>query len=352
MDVPLESLSLRTELTLIARQKMALSQRAQILGSGIALPEKQILSSEIDHLQGLKTGETCRRTGVYSRHHATNESAAQLAKTAVEYALQNSAVRLTEVDCLIAASGTPEQAIPFNAAKMHSLIGFDSPVPAFDINMTCLSALKAMEIGSIMLTSGQYNRVLIVSSDIASAGVNWRCRETAGLFGDGAAAIVLARSESNTAGFTCFNFETHSSGVELCQIRGGGSLNPPSAEKGNYEPYAKFEMKGRELYRLTFQVIDDFIDRTLDKAGLTRTQIDWVVPHQASALAISHLRNKLGFASERVISILKNRGNQIAVSLPSAYHELMKSNVVKTGEKILFIGTSAGLGLGAAVLTL
>lgn len=326
------------------------SQQVEIAGTGIALPTRIVTSDEIDRHQGLAIGHTYRKTGVLSRHYVTSESASELAVEAIGVALKNADIGFNEVDCLIAASGTAEQAIPCDAAKIHARLGFSTPIPAFDINMTCLSSLKALEMASLMISGGMHNTVLIASSDIASAGVNWNNRETGGLFGDGAAALILRKSSGGTAGFQSFNFETHSEGVDYCQVRGGGTLNHPSKIKGDYLSYCLFEMQGKELYRLTFQVLENFINRTLAKCEIDLADIDWVVPHQASALAISHLQKKLNLTSEKVVNILETRGNQIAVSIPSAYHELMQSNRVRKGDKILFIGTSAGLSLGAAVM--
>lgn len=328
-------------------------KKVKILTSGVALPKQTIYSEKIDENQQLSKGMTEQYSGVTSRFYATTESATDLAITAIHNALENSPCSLQDVDCLISASGTMEQAIPYNAAKIHARLNLSHPIPAFDVNMTCLSALMAMDLASSMLHCGQYKTILIVSSEIASVGVNWSDKETAGLFGDGAAALLISTSEETHQGIIASHFATYSEGVEYCQIRGGGSLHHPTKITGDYTRYGMFEMQGKEVFRLTAKVIDDFLATLFKKAGCLLSDIDWIVPHQASALALAHIQKRLAIPDEKIINILPTRGNQIAASIPSALHELLtREPKAKSGDKILLIGTSAGLSIGAMVLTI
>ncbi len=323
-----------------------------IIGTGIALPKRVVRSSEIDKHQGLKSGQTEANSGVASRYYATTESATDLALVSISQAFSNAFINLHDVDCIIAASGTMEQAIPCNAAKIHARLGLSRPIPAFDINMTCLSALMALDLASSMILSGQYKTILIVSSDLASVGVDWSDRETAGLFGDGAASLVVTGSVSPNKGILASHFVTYSEGLNYCQIQGGGSLNHPSKIEGDYKKYGIFEMQGKEIFRLTAKIIVGFIDELFSKLPYTLDDMDWVIPHQASALAISHLQKRLNIPANKIINILNSRGNQIAASIPSALHELLISGKTAAGDKVLFIGTSAGLSVGGMVLVL
>lgn len=327
-------------------------RKVEIVGSGAAVPENSVKSTIIDKEQGCEAGYTESRTGVYSRHFVTTESASDLAIRAIEKALIAANLSINDIDCLIAASGTMEQAIPYNASRIHSKLNFSLPIPSFDINMTCLSFLKALDIAALMINSEQHQTILIVSSDIPSSGINRADPETGGLFGDGAAAVIVTKSQQGNSGLHCFNFETHSEGVTYCQIKGGGSLNSPSKTPGDYAPFGYFEMQGKNVFRLTARVIEGFIKTTLDMSGLTLKDIDWVVPHQASKLALEHVQKQLNLDPDKVVNILKTKGNQVAASIPSALDALLRSGKTKKGDKVLFIGTSAGVSLGAAVLEL
>lgn len=324
----------------------------EILGSGVALPALKMSSLQLDRQQGFEPGTIEKKTGVAYRHYAVDETASDLAYFAIQQALKNANLTLKDIDCLIAASGTMEQAIPCNAAKIIARLHSNTTIAAFDINMTCLSALMAMDVSSSLLASGHYNRVLIVSSEIASVGVNWQNIDTGGLFGDGAAALVVSKPTGTNKGICCSLFKTYRKGVDLCQIEGGGSLNHPSKTVGDYKDFGLFKMQGKELYRLTAQLIEPFCQELFSDKDISMDSINWVVLHQASGLALNHLQKRLLLNPNKMIHLLKNHGNQVSVSLPAGLHKLLETKPVKPGDKVLMLGTSAGLSLGGMVLQL
>ncbi|WP_439148035.1 3-oxoacyl-[acyl-carrier-protein] synthase III C-terminal domain-containing protein [Vibrio sp.] len=325
-------------------------QSIEIAGTGLALPPHIVYSTEIDQQQNLPIGRTEKTTGVASRHYVTNQSASEMAVNAIYDALENANLHLDDIDCIIAASGTMEQMIPCNAAKIHEKLPLQRPIPAFDINMTCLSAVQALDMAHSLLHTNKYKTILVVSSDIASIGLDWRIEETGGLFGDGAAAMILRQSKCNSAKFIASHFETFSDGSEYCQIRGLGTLNHPNNTQGDYQPYSLFEMHGKAVVRLTTKHLAGFVDSLFAKTPYQLKDMDWVVPHQASKLALRFLQNHLDIDPNKIVNIMKHHGNQIAASIPSALHELLNSGKVKKGDKIMLLGTSAGLSFGAVVL--
>lgn len=332
-----------------------ISSVIKIIGHGVSLPEKEILSAHIDKEMGYEIGLTERVTGVKTRYYSTGESATELACPAIKSAIKTANMSYDDIDCIIGACGTNEQAIPYNASKVHGKLSFSPNVVAFDINMTCLSSLMAVDLAKNLLETGRYKNILIYASDLASVGVNWREVEVGGLFGDGAAALILTRMERDNlqpmgAKIISSLFETHSEAVDYCQIKGGGSLNPPSKVKGNYLPFCQFEMQGKKLYRYSANVLEIFIKKLLDHVNLDLADIDWVVPHQASGKALELMQKRLDIPKEKMINIISNHGNQISASIPTAYSHLLTSGNLKSGDKILLIGTSAGLSLGGMIL--
>ena len=322
----------------------------EIQCTGTALPQQLVKSIDIDRKLGLAIGNTERESGIAHRYHSDRESATDLALAAIDTALANGRLSIDEIDCLIAASGTMEQAIPYNAAKIHARLGTTSAIPAFDVNMTCLSALMALDLAATMVHAGQYSNILVVSSEIASVGIDWKDKETRGLFGDGAAAFVVRSASDTGIGVVASHFSTFSEGADFCQIKGGGSAHHPSKVSGDYREFGLFEMRGRDAFRLTSQVIDSFLEELINKSRCTLRDIDWIVPHQASRLAIDHLSKRLKIPKYKIIDILGIRGNQIAASIPTALHELLVSGKLQRGDRLLLIGTSAGLSLGGLVL--
>ncbi|WPD23026.1 MAG: 3-oxoacyl-[acyl-carrier-protein] synthase III C-terminal domain-containing protein [Candidatus Electrothrix scaldis] len=331
-------------------------KRFEVLGTGASLPALRVSSRQLDQEKGLAPGTIEERTGVSSRYYAVDESASDLAFAAIQQALDKASLSLKDIDCLIAASGTMEQAIPCNAAKILARLQQNMPlnpsIVGFDINMTCLSALMAMDVAASLLAAGQYKRILIVSSEIASVGLDWQHIEIGGLFGDGAAALVVAQSPEETCGIHKALFRTYSEGVDLCQIQGGGSLHHPSKIKGDYSPYGMFQMQGKELYRLTRKVIKAFCKELLHNKTASTEAIDWVILHQASGLALQHFQKLLQFDPNKTIQLLQDHGNQVAVSLPFGLHTLLTTKPVRQGDRVLLLGTSAGLSIGGLVLQL
>jgi 3-oxoacyl-[acyl-carrier-protein] synthase-3 len=325
-------------------------RNVEILCTGTALPQHLVKSVDIDRKLGLAAGSTERSSGISHRYHSERETATDLAISAIDMALTRGRISIDEIDCLIAASGTMDQAIPYNAAKIHARLGTATPIPAFDVNMTCLSALMALDLSATMIQSGQYRSILVVSSEIASVGIDWEDAETRGLFGDGAAAVVVRPAIEAGMGVIASHFSTYSEGAEFCQIKGGGSTHHPSKVNGDYSGYGVFQMRGRDAFRLTSRVIGGFIDELIARTPYGLDEIDWIVPHQASRLALDHLCNRLEIPDHKIVDILGKRGNQIAASIPSALHELLVSDKLKRGDRLLLVGTSAGLSLGGLVL--
>ncbi len=324
----------------------------KIMGTGKYLPGKTIYSEDLDREKGRKPGFTEKRYGISKRHYVDKECASDMAVRAIHNALGQSGLTLDDVDCLIAASGTMEQAIPYNAANVHAKLKPQRPIEAFDVNMTCMSFLKALDLASFYIKASHYRNIVICSSEVASIGIDFNCPDTSPIFADGAAAVIVGpASEGERAGVIASRFETHSEGADLCRILGAGTKFHPRKVRGDYERYCLFEMNGKELYRFAIEILPGFIQRLLNGTGLTMQDIDWVVPHQPSHQGLKYIRKKIGALPEQFINIFSEHGNQVAVSLPTAFHELRERYPVKPGDKVLLLGVSAGVSWGGMLLT-
>ena len=330
-------------------------RRLALLGSGHALPQQRLSSAELDLRLGLATGTVERIGGVRSRAFANaDETAASLATKAAQRALEAAGLTAAQLDCVVAASGTMDQGMPCNAALIHRELGLGaSGIPAFDINASCLGFIAALDQLSWPLAAGRYQRVLLVCADIASCGLDWKQLESAAIFGDGAAAVVLGTDGSGQGvRILASKLRTYSEGATFCQIPAGGSRHHPSRVADGFLPLTHFAMQGKAVYRLASTHLPSFLDELLSEARLDREQIDWVVPHQASRLAMDHLSRRLGFAADRVIDIFAEHGNQVAASLPSALDIARRDGRIQPGQRLLLLGTGAGLSLGGMLLEL
>lgn len=335
----------------------------------------------MDTLLNLPEGTVQRRSGVRVRYVETQRTAASLGAEAARCALAAAGVTLEQIDCVVAASGSMDQAMPCNAALIHRELGLGaSGVAAFDINASCLGFLAALDTLSWPLLAGRYQRVLIVAADIASCALDWADLGASAIFGDGAAAAVIDRErehdpDATTPGILASAFATYSEGAHLCEIRAGGSRHHPSRcgqdatsedvtsvaasdhafgsgmrRPVDYLTLAQFRMDGQAVFHLVARHLDDFVDALLRGAGLERDDVTLLIPHQASHLGLRYLTRRLGFARERMINIYADHGNQVAASLPSALHAAICGGRLRRGDTALLLGSGAGVSLGGIVL--
>ncbi len=323
-----------------------------LLGTGHALPAEAVASSELDRRLNRRPGTIEGVGGVRRRHFAgRGETAAQLAAEAARRAMAAAGVGLADIDCLVAASGTMDQGMPSNAALIHRELGLSAhAIPAFDINASCLGFLAALDILAWPIAAGRYRRVLVAAADLASCGLDWNTLEASAIFGDGAAAAVIGPSGESGSRLLAADLNTLSQGADLCRIPAGGSRHHPSRIDRPFDELTKFRMDGKGVFRLAAAHLPAFVERLLARAGLGRDELDWIVPHQASHLALSHLSKRLGFRPERVVDIFAEHGNQVAASLPTALDIAIRDGRIRRGQKLLLLGTGAGLSLGGVVL--
>jgi 3-oxoacyl-[acyl-carrier-protein] synthase III len=324
----------------------------KILGVGRYLPERVVTSAEVERLCGIKPGWIERHTGVKERRWVgPKETNSFMAAAAAREAIADAGLKLEDIDLILCSSGTPEQTIPDNSALIQRELGLGtSGVSCMSVHITCLSFLLALDLSSVMLSVGRYKNILIVASDIASVALNFRDPESAALFGDAAAAVVVTRTPAGEAsGVTKTRFETYSVGAHLTEIRGGGSRRHPANPDTKPEDNL-FSMAGPKVYRLARQHQDEFLERL--RPGLSKSpgSIKVVLPHQASLLALRALRRN-GIDDDQVVITLDRFGNCVATSLPLTVYEAVRTNRMKRGDEILLAGTGAGLTLGGMILT-
>ena len=331
------------------------NRKAAILGSGVATGGRLVTAEEIDHLCGLQAGWTARNVGVLTRRFvAEGESAASMGAEAVRRALEAAGLGLADVDGVICASGIMQQPIPSTSALILNELGSDTAgLTSFDINSTCLSFLVAWDTASCLIHMGRFERLVIVSSEVASPGLNWREPESAGLIADGAAAVVVGRSSRATedASVHASLLKTYAERAHLVEIRGGGSSLPATEHDGTNTSDFQFSMGGREVFRETMAHLPDFFDELFVNARFNWDDVDLMIPHQASPSSMRIVRRRLGIPRDKFFMTVERSGNAVAASIPLAMHEAIESGRMRRGMKVLLSGTSAGLSIGALLMT-
>ncbi len=322
----------------------------RILGTGKYLPSKKVLPDHLDLLLDRPKGWTRKKSLIDERSHVTTETSSEMGAYALQSALKNSGLSPSDLDLIVAASSVPEQLIPSTSVLIQKKLGLEnSGIPCFDVNSTCLSFITAFDLASHLLSSGQYRNIAIVSSEIASRGLSPKDFKSFSLFGDGAAAVVLQSTTDPQTGVLGSHMETYSSASDLCRILAGGNRFNPMNPPQSYDDYL-FQMDGLNLYRFAFEKISPFFSTLLKKAGVTLSEVDLVIPHQASPLALEHMRKHLEVPKTKWVEIIRSHGNQVAASLPTALHESITHERLKPGMTALLFGTAAGVTFSGLVL--
>jgi 3-oxoacyl-[acyl-carrier-protein] synthase III len=318
----------------------------KIIGMGKYLP-KSFSSSEIEKLHGIPLGYSEKYSGVSSRHHVQLESIGYMGARAAEHALLNANLSLASIDMLISAGGTFDYAIPNQASVIKSELtdGTKYNFPAIDIDSTCLSFVTALDIAAKLLDGKTIKTLLIVSSEVASKGLNTDNWETATLFGDGAAAAVVQYSEDAESYYIKGLQKTYTEGVNHAIIEGGGIVNHFKDYPYNKELYS-FKMSGKKMLRLGKSKIPDFINVFFSDQLLEITDISIIIPHAASKTALYILEQSYPFKPNQIKNTLQYYGNCIAASIPLTLADCIEKGEIKRGDTCLLIGTSAGFSIG------
>lgn len=325
-----------------------------LAGTGVALPQRWVASESLDEGLGLPAGSLLKMCGVAHRYMCESETQVQMAAEAARGALSEAEIPLASIDLVIFAASVGRQPIPSTAPLVAGHLGIPPGVcTAFDVNSTCLSFLTAFDVAASLLATGRFRGSLVVSAEMATRALPWESDpETAGLFGDGAAAAVLlpATNVARPSRVKAALFETHHDGYDFCRLGAGGTEIDFHRDANRFEANARFAMNGRDLFRLTANRFPAFVTRLLDQAGWCREEIDLVVPHQASPLALTHMIERCRLPSDRVVNIVRDYGNQVAASIPTALHLARQAGRVKQRAKVLLLGTSAGVCFGGIAL--
>lgn len=328
-----------------------LERKIKIVGTGSYLPKRKVNSENIDTIIGAPKGWSEKKAGVKNRYFVTDETSSFMGSEAAKTAVKNANLVLEDIDCIISASGTMQQPIPSTASLIQEQLGLQhSGIPSFDVNSTCLSFITALDMISYAMIAGRYKNVLIISSEVSSIGLDWGQNESSILFGDGAVAVVVTHSPDSNSKLISSHIETYSSGAHLSEIRGGGTMLHAKHHKEENKSDYLFDMNGRAIFKLSSKLMPAFSEKLFLGTQLAIKDMNLVVPHQASAPAMKLIQKKLGIKEENFMTIFENYGNMIAASIPLALHLAIEQNKVKRGDKILLLGTSAGLSIGGIIL--
>lgn len=315
----------------------------RITATSFCTPPQVQTSEELAGLISRTAEWIHQQTGVQKRHVSTVcLDPAILAAQAIRPILE----RYGPPDLLLYAGSVPRQAIPDLSVFVHRELGLTG-IPSFSVHSACLSFLTALKTAEGLILSGTYRRILISVSELGSLGRNFAEPESAALLGDGAAAVLVEAAPDRSSGFEAYRMQTWSEGADLTGVRGGGTLRPAHAP-GSRTADQLFHMQGEALLRLTVPRLRRFLGAFFAEAQVGPEQIDLVIPHQPSGPGLQ-LLTRWGFSEDRIINIIADYGNCVAASMPMALAIAHQAGRISPGMRLLFLGTSAGVSLGAGL---
>ncbi len=317
----------------------------QILGIGGYVPPRVVRNEDLASL-GCDAEWIEKRTGIRERRQAeANVATSDLAYEAALRCLEQAEVAAQDVDLIVLATMSADSPAPSTACRLQRRLGCSAP--AFDVSAACAGFMYALATGMQFVKTGNARRVLVVGSDVMTRAVNPADKKTYPLFGDGAGAVLLGAGQADQ-GLLAYTLGADGSGVELLHIPAGGSrepLTPQGMEKGRQY----MAMDGRAVFKWAVRLVADSCREVLGHAGLTTSDVTWLVLHQANKRILEAAAADLGMPLERVVMNLDRYGNTSAGSIPLVLDELNQKNLLHRGDNVLLSGFGAGLAWGTGL---
>jgi 3-oxoacyl-[acyl-carrier-protein] synthase-3 len=308
------------------------------------VPERILTNADFEKMFDTTDEWIVSRTGMRERHIARDdETTSDMGLAAARMALERAGLSASDIECVIVATVSPDFQFPATASVLAAKLGIVGAA-AFDIEIACSGFIYGLAVGSSLIRSGVYRRVLLVGAEKLSSITNYEDRGTAVLFGDGAGAAVLEASADNC--FLSSHLGTDGSDPSLLQVPSGGTVEPLTAE-GLESKRNKMVMKGREVFRFAVTKMIESTDVALAKAGIAPADIAWVIPHQANRRIIDAAAKHLNVLSDKVIITVDRFGNTSSASIPIALSETFSEGKLHDGDIIVFVGFGGGLSWGA-----
>jgi 3-oxoacyl-[acyl-carrier-protein] synthase-3 len=313
---------------------------ARIVGTGSYLPEKILTNADFEKLIETSDQWIVERTGIRERHVAAEgELTSDLAAIAARRALEMAGVTPSSVDLLIVATTTPDRVFPSTACIVQSKLGIANSSPAFDIQAVCSGFVYALTMANNFIRAKQARTALVIGAETLSRITDYTDRTNCILWGDGAGAVVLSASEEQ--GIISTHIHADGRHQDLLYVDGGPSMG---VGKGPY-----MRMQGNSVFKMAVNTLDAIVDETLAANGLQKTDIQWLVPHQANIRIIQATAKKLGMSMDQVVVTVDKHGNTSAASVPLALDTAVRDGRIKRGETVLMEAFGGGFTWGSVL---
>ncbi|WP_283163065.1 beta-ketoacyl-ACP synthase III [Alicyclobacillus mengziensis] len=324
--------------------------RAGIIGTGSAVPKRVLTNADFEKMVDTSDEWIVTRTGIRERRIAeAGEATSDYATIACQRAIEAAGIGAEDIDQVICATVTPDMMFPSTASIIQDRLGA-AHAGAFDLSAACSGFLYAVSVASALVEVGRAKYVVVVAADLLSRITDYTDRSTCVLFGDGAGAVVVGAVPEGR-GFLAFDLGSDGSGGKFLYQPAGGSRIPASHESVEAKQHF-LKMEGQETFKFAVRAMGASTEKVLEKSGLTRDDIDLLVPHQANIRIIDAAAKRFGVPSEKVAVTIHKYGNTSASSIPIALDEAVREGRVKAGDALIMVGFGGGLTWGAAAVRL
>ena len=310
---------------------------SKIIGSGSYLPDRVLTNQDLEKMLDTTDEWITTRTGIKQRHIiAYDQVTSDMAYEASKKALQDANLVAQDIDLIILATTTPDKIFPSTACTLQAKLGIPE-CPAFDVQAVCSGFIYALSIAEKFIKTGTSTTALVVGADAMSRITDYKDRSNAILWGDGAGAVILTKS--NEPGILSTHIHAQGKYEDM--------LHVPRRHDGELDT---IEMQGNQVFKMAVNTLDAIVDQTLDANQLKKSDIDWLVPHQANIRILDATAKKLSMSMDKVIVTIDKHGNTSAASIPLAFDEGVKAKKIKKGQIVLMEAFGGGFTWGSALI--
>ena len=311
--------------------------------SGSVLPEKILTNHDLEKMVDTSDEWITERTGIKKRHIVEKETTCDIAEIAARRAIEAAGIQPQDIDLIIVATTTPDRVFPSTACLLQDRLDIHG-CPAFDVQAVCTGFVYALGVADMFVTTGKARHALVVGAETLSKITDWTDRTTCVLFGDGAGAVVLSASQE--AGILSTHLHADGQYKELLTVPAGISENYEKLKAGE----AYMEMKGNEVFKMAVNTLGRIVDETLAFNKMKKSDVDWLVPHQANIRIIVATARKLNMSMDHVVVTVDETGNTSAASIPLALDMAVRDGRIERGQTLMLEAFGGGFTWGSALL--
>lgn len=328
---------------------MSKSARVKISALGTYVPPRVLNNDDLEKMVETSNEWILERTGIRERHLVDKGVAtSDLAAEAGRRALAQRGIPATDLEAILVATVTPDMFFPSTACLVQHKLGANG-VWGFDLSAACSAFLYALQTGAQYVATGMHKKVMVIGSDVMSSIIDYTDRATCVIFGDGAGAVILEPADEDGVGLIDFVHEVDGSGANFLYMPGGGSLNPSSRETLEKKMHYVHQ-DGQAVFKFAVRKQTELCEKLLKRNGLTGSDIDAFIPHQANKRIIMATADRLGMKPENIIVNIDRYGNTTAGTIPLAMGTAIEEGKLKKGSLVLLASVGAGFTVGATLL--